>query len=518
MFQIKNVTLIHKKDLRTILENFSLVLNDGDKAVMIGEEGNGKSTLMKWIFDPELVEDYIEATGEKVISGEKLGYLPQELPEEAKKKSVSEYFMDSPDFLDQTPRELSKMASDFGVEQTFFYREQAMQTLSGGERVKAQMMRILMERPTILLLDEPSNDIDIETLELMEGLINAWEHAVLFISHDETLIEHTANRVIHFEQIRRKTRCRHTVANVPYRQYVEERLNAFEKQEQLALGERREKRIRDEKIRKMEQSVGSRLDNISRAERDAIGRLLKKKMKNVKAMEKRFEREDENMTELPEQEEAIFFKLGNKDSAIPSGKWVLQYEKKELMTADDSRILAKDLELKIKGSEKIGLIGTNGCGKTTLLSEIAKELLERTDINAEYMPQNYEALLDMDMTPVDFLDTSGDKEERTRIRTYLGSLKYTADEMEHPIRELSGGQKAKVLLLKLSMSKANVLILDEPTRNFSPLSGPVIRKMLREFPGAIISVSHDRKYLSEVCDKIYRLTPEGLCIQEEGEK
>ena len=518
MFQIKNVTLIHKKDLRTILENFSLVLNDGDKAVMIGEEGNGKSTLMKWIFDPELVEDYIEATGEKVISGEKLGYLPQELPEEAKKKSVSEYFMDSPDFLDQTPRELSKMASDFGVEQTFFYREQAMQTLSGGERVKAQMMRILMERPTILLLDEPSNDIDIETLELMEGLINAWEHAVLFISHDETLIEHTANRVIHFEQIRRKTRCRHTVANVPYRQYVEERLNAFEKQEQLALGERREKRIRDEKIRKMEQSVGSRLDNISRAERDAIGRLLKKKMKNVKAMEKRFEREDENMTELPEQEEAIFFKLGNKDSAIPSGKWVLQYEKKELMTADDSRILAKDLELKIKGSEKIGLIGTNGCGKTTLLSEIAKELLERTDIHAEYMPQNYEALLDMDMTPVDFLDTSGDKEERTRIRTYLGSLKYTADEMEHPIRELSGGQKAKVLLLKLSMSKANVLILDEPTRNFSPLSGPVIRKMLREFPGAIISVSHDRKYLSEVCDKIYRLTPEGLCIQEEGEK
>ena len=514
MFQIKNVTLIHKKDLRTILENFSLVLNDGDKAVMIGEEGNGKSTLMKWIFDPELVEDYIEATGEKVISGEKLGYLPQELPEEAKKKSVSEYFMDSPDFLDQTPRELSKMASDFGVEQTFFYREQAMQTLSGGERVKAQMMRILMERPTILLLDEPSNDIDIETLELMEGLINAWEHAVLFISHDETLIEHTANRVIHFEQIRRKTRCRHTVANVPYRQYVEERLNAFEKQEQLALGERREKRIRDEKIRKMEQSVGSRLDNISRAERDAIGRLLKKKMKNVKAMEKRFEREDENMTELPEQEEAIFFKLGNKDSAIPSGKWVLQYEKKELMTADDSRILAKDLELKIKGSEKIGLIGTNGCGKTTLLSEIAKELLERTDINAEYMPQNYEALLDMDVTPVDFLDTSGDKEERTRIRTYLGSLKYTADEMEHPIRELSGGQKAKVLLLKLSMSKANVLILDEPTRNFSPLSGPVIRKMLREFPGAIISVSHDRKYLSEVCDKIYRLTPEGLRAQD----
>ena len=216
------------------------------------------------------------------------------------------------------------------------------------------------------------------------------------------------------------------------------------------------------------------------------------------------------MTEMPEQEEAIFFKLGDKNSEIPSGKWVLQYAEDKLMTSDGSRQLARDIELKIRGSEKIGLIGTNGCGKTTLLTQIAKELLAREDIRAEYMPQDYEKLLDMDETPVDYLDSSGDKAERTRIRTYLGSLKYTADEMEHPIRELSGGQKAKVLLLKLSMSGANVLILDEPTRNFSPLSGPVIRRMLKEFPGAVISVSHDRKYLSEVCDKVYRLTGEGL--------
>lgn len=532
MFQIKNVTLTHKKDLRTILEGFSLVLNDGDRAVMIGEEGNGKSTLMKWIYDPELVEDYIEYSGEKVIKGERLRYLPQELPEQEKGKTVCEYFMEASGFLDKTPRELSKLANDFHVEPEFYYREQTMQTLSGGERVKAQMMRILIDDPTILLLDEPSNDIDIETLELMEKLINSWEHAVLFISHDETLIENTANRVIHFEQIRRKTMCRHTVANIPYRQYVEERLQQFKKQEQIALGERREKKIRDEKLRKLEQSVGASLDNISHAERDAIGRLLKKKMKNVKAMEKRFEREDEDMTEMPEQEEAIFFKLGDKDSSIPSGKWVLEYESPKLKTGDGSRVLAKDLELKIRGSEKIAIVGTNGCGKTTLLSKIAEDLLSRPDLKAQYMPQNYDVLLDLDETPVDFLEEAlimnrkeneqganadvynrkvlGGKEDRTQIRTYLGALKYTADEMDHPIRELSGGQKAKVLLLKLSMSGANVLILDEPTRNFSPLSGPVIRKMLKEFPGAIISVSHDRKYLDEVCDKIYRLTSDGL--------
>ena len=117
------------------------------------------------------------------------------------------------------------------------------------------------------------------------------------------------------------------------------------------------------------------------------------------------------------------------------------------------------------------------------------------------MPQTYEDLLDLDVTPVDYLDKTGDKEERTRIRTYLGSLKYTPDEMEHPIRELSGGQKAKVLLLRMSLSGANVLILDEPTRNFSPLSGPVIRKMLREFPGAVISISHDRSILKRCAIK-----------------
>lgn len=176
----------------------------------------------------------------------------------------------------------------------------------------------------------------------------------------------------------------------------------------------------------------------------------------------------------------------------------------------EKRILAEGIHLKIKGSEKICMIGANGAGKTTLLKKIAEELLNRNDIKAEYMPQTYEDLLDLDVTPVDYLDKTGDKEERTRIRTYLGSLKYTPDEMEHPIRELSGGQKAKVLLLRMSLSGANVLILDEPTRNFSPLSGPVIRKMLREFPGAVISISHDRKYIEEVCDKIYQLNPNGL--------
>jgi len=216
------------------------------------------------------------------------------------------------------------------------------------------------------------------------------------------------------------------------------------------------------------------------------------------------------MTEIPEQEEAIFFKLGNKELAIPAGKTVIEYELDELLTPDGERVLARDIKLEMRGNKKVCIIGNNGAGKTTLLKKIAALLLERKDIHAQYIPQNYEDILDMSQTPVDFLDTTGDKEERTRIRTYLGALKYTADEMDHPISELSGGQKAKVLLLKISLSKTNVLILDEPTRNFSPLSGPVIRRILAEFLGAIISISHDRKYMDEVCDVVYRLTESGL--------
>ena len=211
------------------------------------------------------------------------------------------------------------------------------------------------------------------------------------------------------------------------------------------------------------------------------------------------------MTEMPEQEEAIYFQLGGAEAAMPAGKTVIEYQLPKLEAPDGERVLAENITLKIRGPEKICIVGPNGAGKTTLLKKIAAELKEREDLRVDYMPQNYEDQLDLSMTPVDFLDSTGEKSERTKIRTYLGSLKYTADEMDHPIRELSGGQKAKVLLLKMSLGNANVLILDEPTRNFSPLSGPVIRKMLREFPGAIISISHDRKYIGEVCGKEYLL-------------
>lgn len=510
MLQIKKLSITHKKDFRKILKDFHFVLNPGDKAVIIGEEGNGKSTLLKWIYDPEMIESYAEAQGERICTGERMGYLAQELPEEEKEKTVYEFFGAEDGFWEMMPRELAQLAGQLHLSADFFYREQQMKTLSGGEKVKAQMARILMERPTMLLLDEPSNDIDIETLEWLEELIGKSKYPVLFISHDETLIERTANVVIHIEQLKHKTESQYTVVRMPYRQYMEERSVRLSNQEQQALNERREEKKRQEKFNRIQQKVQNDLSGVSRQDPHG-GYLLKKKMKALKSLERRYEREAQDMTSRPETEDAIFFKIGE-NVRMPAGKTVLEFSLDRLTAPgeEEGNVLAQNIFLRMRGGEKVCIIGQNGAGKTTLLKHMAQELLARQDVRACYMPQNYEELLTMCQSPVEYLAVTGKKEESTRIRTWLGSLKFTPDEMNHPISELSGGQKAKVLLLQMSMSGADVLILDEPTRNFSPLSGPVIRKMLQDYQGAILSVSHDRKYIEEVCTAVYRLNAEGL--------
>lgn len=152
MLQIKNLTVTHKKDMRTLVEDFSFVLNKGDRAVMIGEEGNGKSTLLKLIYDPALVDSYAEYTGEIVKNHIKAGYLPQELEERNREKSIWEFFTEESDFYNMSPKELSKISRELGIPADIYYSQQKMGELSGGEKIKLQMAGILMGNPHILLL------------------------------------------------------------------------------------------------------------------------------------------------------------------------------------------------------------------------------------------------------------------------------------------------------------------------------------------------------------------------------
>lgn len=504
--QIKNLTVRHKKDLRTMIENLSFVLEAGDKMAVIGEEGNGKSTLLKLIYQPEKTEEYIEYEGEILCRNLCIGYLAQELTVEEKEKTVWEFCSENPAFYNQKPKDLARIGRQLGISSDFFYAQEKMGQLSGGEKVKIQLAGILMLNPDVILLDEPSNDIDLATLGFLEDFILDAEAAVLYVSHDETLIERTANKILHLEQIQRKTKCRHTIAKCGYQMYMESRSQRFRNQERIAGKQREEFVKQQERFFRIQQKVEHQQHTISRQDPHG-GQLLKKKMHAVKSMEKRFQKQAEDFLDFPEQEEAIFI-LFQKDCQVPNGKTVLEYELDRLTVED--RVLAENLFLRVQGPEHVGIVGKNGCGKTTFLRKVAAELESRNDIKAAYMPQNYEDKMDLTQTCVEFLADTGDREEEIRIRTYLGSMKYTADEMNHPMQELSGGQKAKLFFLKMSMQGSQVLVLDEPTRNFSPLSNPVIRKLLRDFKGTIISVSHDRKYLDEVCTVIYEFTENGL--------
>ena len=511
MLQVRKLHIAMKKDLRELVRDFTFALNPGDKAAIVGEEGNGKSTLLKLIYDENLVEGYAEWSGAIQKDGMILGYLSQELLAEDRDKTAYEFCCGEEAFLDSSPKEVADAAAKLRFPVDLFYSDRKMGTFSGGEKVKLRMALLTLRRPDCYLLDEPSNDLDIETLEWLESFIRECPQPVLYISHDEMLLEHTANVIIHLEQLRRKTLPRYTVARMGYRRYVEERLSKFAHQEQVAKKEREEERKRQEKLRKIEQKVQHQLDNIAYSDRDHVGKMLKKKMKSVKSMEHRFDREREDMTEFPDSEEAILVGFGP-DTAVPGGKTVVDFTLPRLEAGGE--LLAQNIRLYVRGAEHVCIIGNNGAGKTTLLRQIAGELLPRRDLKAAYMPQDYGETVDQGQTPVEFLAKSGEKEELTRVKTYLGSMKYTPEEQGHSIAELSGGQKAKLFFLKMILDGANVLVLDEPTRNFSPLSGPVIRGILRDFPGCIISVSHDRRYIGEACGTLYRLTPGGLVEEE----
>lgn len=509
MLELKSVNISTYKN-REIIKDLTLSVNNKDKIAIIGEEGNGKSTLLKYIYNQQLIQDYCITSGIVIKNNLNIGYLEQFLDNAWNYTTVIDFLLKSTISSDIEYEKYNDLATVYNIfsglnlNKDFLDSDKFIGTLSGGEKVKIQLAKILLNDPDVLLLDEPTNDLDIECLNWLETFILNSKIPVIYVSHDETLLENTANVILHLEQINNKTKARHTIEKIGYKEYIEKRLHLISKQEQISKKEHQEHEKQMQKFRQIYERVHNEQENISRADPSG-GRLLKKKMKSVKSLEKRLD--EKELTEMPYVEERITVKFHNEDN-LYSKKTILDFNIEELCIND--RKLSKNISLLVKGKDKIVIIGSNGVGKTTLLKMIYNELQDRKDIIVGYMPQNYEENLDNEMLVLDFIKTEYTKEEETLARTYMGSMKFTTEEMVGKIKNLSGGQKAKLFLLKLILNKCNVLILDEPTRNLSPLSNPVIRKTLNEYTGSIISISHDRKYIYEVCSDIYMLTKNSL--------
>ena len=503
MFTITNLTLTHRKDLTVLVDSLSLAVSDGERLALIGEEGNGKSTLLRVLAGDPSVSDYIEVSGSFSCRG-RAGYLPQELPKDEREKSAYDFFCASPAFFDQSPKDLGQLAAQLALPADAFYSPQRMADFSGGERVKLQLARLLMAAPEALLLDEPTNDLDGDSVRWLEDFLLTCKLTVLFVSHDEALLSRAATSVLLLERLRRRQVPRATLYAMGYERFYEERGAAFDKQTRIARKEREDFQAKMERYETIRRKVERDQQNISRQNPHG-GFLLKKKMHTIQAMGRRFERERDDMTAMPEQEEAIFAKL---DCApLPADKTVLDLACPALTI--DGRTLCRDIRLTVRAKDKLCICGKNGVGKSTLLRLIRDTLEKRADLRVFYMPQDPGGLLDPRLSPVELLSPSGEKDARSRAGLLLGSMKFTADEMNHPCAGLSGGQKAKLMFLMMAESRADVLLLDEPTRNLSPLSGPVVRNLFADYPGCIIAVSHDRRFVEAVCTRAVRLEREG---------
>ncbi len=498
MLKINNLTIISSSG-RKLIEDFSFVLNEDDKIALIGEEGNGKSTLLK-VLAGESIEGYASYTGSIEREG-KAGYLPQRIPEEDLELSVEDYIDREIDY-----NHLYLLLNRIGVDPDLI-SQRKLKTLSGGEKVRIAILKILYEDPDMLLLDEPSNDLDLKTLIWLEEFIVNTRLPLIFVSHDETLLENCANGILHLEQLKRKSEPHIRFEQLGYREYQQSRQAYISRNNMIASKQKAQLKKQMDKWRQIYQKVEHQQRTISRGDPHGA-KMLKKKMHTVKAQGRNLEAKKENMRRKYEPEEAIAVSFDQ--VKINPNKVILDLHLNELKAGD--RLLARDIDMKVLGRDKVCIIGDNGSGKTTLLRKIYGILKEREDLKIGYVPQNYDEMMDMEVTPVFFLMDGGNKAEQDRVCTLLGSFKFTAEEMEHRIADLSEGQKCKIYIASLILKNCNVLILDEVTRNLSPLSGPRIRQILCDYEGTIISVSHDRKYIEEVANSIYELKDGSLVM------
>lgn len=520
MFQISN--LHYSIGDRKLISGANWIINRGKRVALIGPNGAGKTTFLR-ILNGELQIDEGDISAPK---GYRIGYLPQEeIAEEMGPilgivlKGHEELLRIEKEIADihhqleansgnqeallkklggledrfellggyQIEAEAKAILSGLGFKDTDFQRNFA--DFSGGWRMRVHLARLLVQKPDLLLLDEPSNHLDLESLEWLEQFLRTFEGSIVIVSHDRFFIDRLAQEICELDRAKLT--------------YYAGNYHFFEKQK--ALNEA-------QLFQKWEEQ---------QAERQRLQRFIDRfrykasKAAQVQSRVKMLEKMEK--IELPPPKRHIHFQI---QVATSSYKDVLKIE--DLYFKYDQDWVLKNIDLNLYRGEKVALVGVNGAGKTTLTRLIFGQLQQQQGnltvgerVEMGYYAQHQVDTLNLDSSIIDEVAETAAETHRLKLRDILGIFQFSGDTPDKRIGILSGGEKARVSLAKILLSPVNFLIMDEPTNHLDIESQEALEKALQEYDGTLLLISHDRYFLDKLVTRVIEIK-DGHVHQYEG--
>jgi ATP-binding cassette, subfamily F, member 3 len=505
-----------------ILTDANLTIQEKDRIALIGINGAGKSTLLK------ILAGLLQPDHGSVYVGKqtRIGYLAQtgsldtdqtifsamkevfqHITEwEAELKRLEQAMGDetvlaNPDLYEKILNQYTTLTETFEQAQGYAVdskirnvlhglgfpeptHQTKIHTLSGGQKTRLALCKLLLQEPEILMLDEPTNYLDMETVQWLEQYLRSYNGAVLVVSHDRYFLDRFADQIVELENGKTRTyKGNYTAFLNQKSEELEQRIKQYEQQQ--------------EEIERLEEFVRRNIARASTARRAQSKRKLLEKMD---VMEK----------PLTYQPQAFF----SFETAKRSGNDVLQAT--QLGVQFEGRWIFRDLNLSVRRGDRIALLGPNGIGKSTLIKTLIGELAPtegtvRLGANVElgYYDQE-QTSLHSDHTVLQEVWDAHPTLDRTTVRSVLGQFLFSGDDVEKTIGSLSGGEKARVSLAKLMLKQANFLVLDEPTNHLDLLSKEVLEEALMSYEGTLLFISHDRYFVNKLANRVLELTPEGL--------
>ncbi len=513
--------------VETIIENINFTVQDNDKIGVVGVNGAGKSTLFK-IITGVLEKDEGDIFLSKNI---RIGYMSQYFDFESENTVLDEILTvfshltsmekemrelelrisnsnSSEPALEPLLKSYSNLQEQYKQHKGFEYQSlvrgvlkglgfdndefnKKVNILSGGQKTRVALGKILLNEFDILLLDEPTNYLDIQSVEWLEGFIRGLKSAVVIVSHDRYFLDMITNKTFEIEN---KTL---TEYNGNYSKYIDLKK---EKMEEL---------MKDFAIQQKE--VERQKDIITRFRQYNREKSIKQAESREKALEKM-----ELMDKPVSPPKGVKFSF---DPQVKSGNDVLYVT--EVSKSFDKQIF-NNATFEIKRGEKVALLGPNGIGKTTLLKIImgivssdSGSIRLGTNVNIGYYDQEQENL-NYDRIVIDEIWDEYPRMNQTDLRTKLAAFLFQGEDVFKEIFKLSGGEKSRISLLKLMLSKSNFLLMDEPTNHLDILSKQVLEDALSNYSGTVLFISHDRYFINKVADKVVDLDSKG-CITYKGD-